>query len=74
MPMEYNQKDLGQRLKEALEEKKSSQREFAECLNLSESYILRIINGKAAIIIDSLDKACKILNKSPDYLMYGIQR
>ncbi len=41
-------------------------------LNLSKSLISRIINGGRNLTLKNLDKACKLLGTTPNYLIYGI--
>ncbi len=67
----YLPKDLGARLKALLIERDISQRELSTMLNLDEGYISNVISGKRSLILSNLDRVCKLLDTTPNYLMYG---
>lgn len=69
----YTPKDLGSRLKELIKENNLTQIQFSEKIEFSRPYISCMIGGKRSLSIETLDKICKALNTTPDYLIYGIK-
>jgi transcriptional regulator with XRE-family HTH domain len=70
---QYSSKDLGLRLLKLLNEQNLTQTAFANQMGFSRSYITRVKKGEAEFSIEGMDRACKILGTTPNYLMYGLE-
>jgi len=70
--MRYNPKDLGNRLQGLLYEQEISRKNLCVSLDLSKSLLSRIIHGDRNLTLKNLDKTCKFLGTTLNYLIYGI--
>ncbi len=70
--MRYDPKDLGNRLQGLLYEQEISRKNLCMSLDLSKSILSRIINGDRNLTLKNLDKICKLLETTPNYLIYGM--
>lgn len=61
--------DLGTKIKDMREAKKMSQEALSEKLNLSETSISKLENGKTIPTLDTLLSLAKVFNTSPDHLL-----
>lgn len=65
--------DIGERLKIARKKNNITQTELGELLNLTQSTIALIENGKSKLTIDSLILICNEYNISSDWLLFGTE-
>lgn len=67
--MEY--KLIGERIKEARQEKKLTQEQFAETLGVSVSFISQVESGSKKFNLERMSEVCKILEKPIGYFIEG---
>ena len=61
----------GEVIREIRKQQKKTQKEFAEMLEISPSYLSELENGKRKLNISTIEKISKKLHVSPHYLMTG---
>lgn len=69
--MYINQKDIGQRIRVLRKEKRLSQLELANRLNINMDHLSRIENGNKGMSLDLLTEFSKYFSVSTDYLLFG---
>lgn len=69
--MYINQKDVGQRIRVLRKEKRLSQLELANRLNINMDHLSRIENGNKGMSLDLLTEFSKYFSVSTDYLLFG---
>lgn len=69
--MNINQKDIGQRIRVLRKEKRFSQMELANKLNINVDHLSRIENGNKGMSLDLLTEFSKYFSVSTDYILFG---
>lgn len=69
--MEFQYKEMGNRIKVRRKELKIKQAELAEALEISNNHMSSIENGRQKPSLDTFVGICKQLNVTPDYLLLG---
>lgn len=69
--MYINQKEIGQRIRVLRKEKRLSQLELANRLNINMDHLSRIENGHKGMSLDLLTEFSKYFSVSTDYLLFG---
>lgn len=69
--MEYQYKEMGNRIKVRRKELRIKQAELAEALDISNNHMSSIETGKQKPSLDIFIGICKGLNVTPDYLLLG---
>lgn len=69
--MYINQKDIGQRIRVLRKEKRLSQLELANRLNINMDHLSRIENGNKGMSLDLLTEFSKYFSVSTDYILFG---
>lgn len=72
--MEIKKKDIGERIKKALNEAGVQQNNLAHMIGLAQSTLSEIINGNRVTSLENLTKIAKALDLSLDYLIIGKER
>lgn len=70
--MDYQYKEMGNRVKIRRNELKIKQTELAERLGISNNHMSSIENGRQKPSMDIFLKICLELNTTPDYLLLGV--
>lgn len=63
--------NIGDNLRKIRKERKENQTKFANFLNISQSYLSDLENGRKNVSIDTVNKIAKKLNVSTSYLVSG---
>ena len=69
--MYINQKEIGQRIRMLRKEKRLSQLELANRLNINMDHLSRIENGNKGMSLDLLTEFSKYFSVSTDYILFG---
>ena len=69
--MDFQYKDMGNRIKMRRKELKIKQNELAELLQISNNHMSSIENGRQKPSLDIFIGICDYLNTTPDYLLLG---
>lgn len=69
--MEFQYKEMGNRIKVRRKELKMKQAELAEALEISNNHMSSIENGREKPSLDIFINICNCLNVTPDYLLLG---
>ena len=69
--MYINQKEIGQRIRVLRKEKRLSQLELANKLNINVDHLSRIENGNKGMSLDLLTEFSKYFSVSTDYILFG---
>ena len=69
--MYINQKELGQRIRILRKEKRLSQLELSNKLNINMDHLSRIENGNKGMSLDLLTEFSKYFSVSTDYILFG---
>ena len=59
------------RIRKAREEAGYTREQFAELLNVSNSYLAEVERGRTGVSLKTLTAICKLLGLSADYLIFG---
>ena len=69
--MYINQKEIGQRIRILRKEKRLSQLELANRLDINMDHLSRIENGNKGMSLDLLTEFSKYFSVSTDYILFG---
>ena len=69
--MYINQKEIGQRIRILRKEKRLSQLELSNKLNINMDHLSRIENGNKGMSLDLLTEFSKYFSVSTDYILFG---
>ena len=69
--MYINQKEIGQRIRVLRKEKRLSQLELSNKLNINMDHLSRIENGNKGMSLDLLTEFSKYFSVSTDYILFG---
>ena len=69
--MYIDQKEIGQRIRILRKEKRLSQLELANRLDINMDHLSRIENGNKGMSLDLLTEFSKYLSVSTDYILFG---
>ncbi len=69
--MYINQKEIGQRIRVLRKEKRLSQLELANRLDINMDHLSRIENGNKGMSLDLLTEFSKYFSVSTDYILFG---
>lgn len=69
--MYINQKEIGQRIRVLRKEKRLSQLELSNKLNINMDHLSRIENGNKGMSLDLLTEFSKYFFVSTDYILFG---
>lgn len=69
--MYINQKEIGQRIRSLRKEKRLSQEELANKLNVNTDHLGRLETGNRGMSIDLLAEISKYFVVSTDYILFG---
>lgn len=69
--MDYQYREMGNRIKVRRKELKIKQAELAELLEISNNHMSSIENGRQKPSLDTFVEICKFLKVTPDYLLLG---
>ena len=69
--MNINQKEIGQRIRVLRKEKRLSQLELANRLDINIDHLSRIENGNKGMSLDLLTEFSKYFSVSTDYILFG---
>lgn len=69
--MNINQKEIGQRIRVLRKEKRLSQLELANRLDINMDHLSRIENGNKGMSLDLLTEFSKYFSVSTDYILLG---
>lgn len=69
--MYINQKEIGQRIRILRKEKRLSQLELANRLDINIDHLSRIENGNKGMSLDLLTEFSKYFSVSTDYILFG---
>lgn len=69
--MNINQKEIGQRIRVLRKEKRLSQEELANKLNVNTDHLGRLETGNRGMSIDLLAEISKYFTVSTDYILFG---
>ena len=69
--VEYNGKEVGERLLQIREENQMTQKQLAEYLNVSIRTIGRYEHGQIMIGTDTIVRLCELFHISADYFLFG---
>jgi len=67
MEIDYNK--MGQRIKWLREQKRLTQEQLAEVIDMSNNYISNIENNRSIPSLETLVKICNALDTTPDYIL-----
>ncbi len=69
----FSKEELGRRVAELIKSKGNGydQSQLAKDCGIDTAQVSRMVNGGREVTLEKLDKVCKALNTTPDYLMYG---
>ncbi len=72
---DYDPKSIGRRLEELMAEQGLTQHSVAEAVGMTQARISQMVNGVGDkhIRLVNLDKVVRLLNTTPNYLMYGLE-
>ena len=59
------------RIRQAREERGYTRERFAECLDVSVSYLAELERGRTGLSVKMLIKICNLLGLSADYILFG---
>lgn len=71
MKSDYNYKLMGARIVQRRKELSITQKELAEAINIGNSHLSNIENGKASPAFETFLDLCNILKINPDYIIQG---
>lgn len=71
--LNYSLADMGARVGELMAERGHCQSELANMLGMNQSFISYLIRGRKGPTVDTLDRLCRALDTTPNYLMYGLR-
>ena len=69
--MYINQKEIGQRIRVLRKEKRLSQLDLANRLDINMDHLSRIENGNKGMSLDLLTEFSKYFSVSTDYILFG---
>lgn len=69
--LDYDKKEIGQRIREEREKLRLSRGEFAEMLELSDYYVGQLERGERQMSLPVLIKVANCLHITLDYLVFG---
>lgn len=64
-------RDIGKRIHDFRLQRKYTQAQFAECMDISVNFLSEIENGKKGMSQESLYKLCQYFGVSADYILFG---
>lgn len=71
MKLNINYKQIGARIIQRRKELSISQKELAECVNISNNHLSNIENGKASPSFEIFLTICSELKTTPDFIIFG---
>lgn len=69
----FSREEFGKRLEELIIDRVGNRKSFSEATGINLAHLCRIIQTGKEISLKNLDKVCRVLNTTPNYLMYGIE-
>ncbi|MBO5260877.1 MAG: helix-turn-helix transcriptional regulator [Coprococcus sp.] len=72
MSADYNQVIVGKRIKKIRKDKKCTQKELAEALDISVAHLSNLETGKKKLTFDLMSKLCIYFDVSSDYFIAGM--
>ncbi|CAM3765277.1 Helix-turn-helix transcriptional regulator [Cohnella lubricantis] len=69
--MGFDYQAIGNRIRKARERKGITQELLAESMDVSNAYISKIERGRTPVNLNNLDKICRVLETSTEYILSG---
>lgn len=69
--MQFNQDDIGERLRGIREGMQMTREEFSEKIDITDSFLGQIERGERSLSVKTLKKVVKYTGVSADYLLFG---